>query len=212
MAIVYVLTNEAMPGLVKIGITTDSVESRIAQLSSHSGVPLRFECHYAAEVVDEGRVEKILHQLFSDHRINKNREFFKIDPEKVVIALSLTNPKEVTPGKVMVDVEEEVALEKAKARRPRLRLNAIGINPGAILSFSRDEDVKATVVEGNTVDLNGEHLSLSAAAVKVLASMGYKSLAASGSEYWMFEGELLDERRRKLEAERFDEVSTNEAT
>ena len=33
--IIYVLTNEAMPGLVKIGLTTESVESRIAQLSTH---------------------------------------------------------------------------------------------------------------------------------------------------------------------------------
>jgi hypothetical protein len=40
--IVYVLTNEAMPGLVKIGLTTDSVEARLTQLSSHTGVPLPF--------------------------------------------------------------------------------------------------------------------------------------------------------------------------
>jgi len=206
MAIVYVLTNEAMPGLVKIGFTTDSVESRIQQLSTHSGVPLRFECFYAAEIDDHVRVEKTLHQLFGDQRLNPKREFFKLDPEKVVLALSLAKPKEVTPGKVIVDVEEEVALEKAKARRPRLRLNAIGILPGAQLTFSRDEDINAKVVEGNTVELNGEQMSLSAAAHKVLSSKGYRMQTASGSEYWMFEGELLDERRRRLEAERFEEL------
>jgi hypothetical protein len=41
--VVYVLTNEAMPGLVKIGLTTDSLESRILQLSSATGVPLPFK-------------------------------------------------------------------------------------------------------------------------------------------------------------------------
>ena len=48
--IVYVLTNEAMPGLVKIGLTADTVEARLTQLSSHTGVPLAFECYFAAEV------------------------------------------------------------------------------------------------------------------------------------------------------------------
>jgi hypothetical protein len=40
--IVYVLTNEAMPGLVKIGLSTDSIEIRLTQLRSHTGVPLPF--------------------------------------------------------------------------------------------------------------------------------------------------------------------------
>lgn len=59
--IVYLLTNEAMPGIVKIGMTTDSIESRIGQLNAHSGVPLPFECFFAAEVDSCSRVEKILH-------------------------------------------------------------------------------------------------------------------------------------------------------
>lgn len=40
--IIYVLTNEAMPGLVKVGLTNDSVEARLSQLSTASGVPLSF--------------------------------------------------------------------------------------------------------------------------------------------------------------------------
>src|SRR4051812_26836417 len=74
--IVYVLTNEAMPGLVKIGLTTDSVEARLTTLSSATGVPLPFECYFAAEVGDSVRVERILHQLFAESRINPRREFF----------------------------------------------------------------------------------------------------------------------------------------
>jgi len=48
---IYILTNEAMPGLVKIGFTTgENVESRIAPLSGATGIPLPFECYFAAEV------------------------------------------------------------------------------------------------------------------------------------------------------------------
>ena len=116
--IVYLLTNEAMPGIVKIGMTTDSIESRIGQLNAHSGVPLPFECFFAAEVDSCSRVEKILHQLFSEHRINPKREFFRIDPEKVVLAISIGSFKDVTPGGVIADQEDKEALEKEKARRP----------------------------------------------------------------------------------------------
>lgn len=205
MAIVYVLTNEAMPGLVKIGMTSDSVEDRITQLSSTTGVPLRFECYYAGEVADVVKVEKILHQLFAEDRVNPKREFFRLEPERVVLALSLANPVEVTPGMVTTDAEEDAALAKAKSRRPRLKLKALGILPGAILHFSRDEDITAMVLEGNTIEFEGEQMSLSGAAVKILLRMGYMSTSASGSDYWMFDGELLDERRRRMEAERFDE-------
>lgn len=206
--IIYVLINESMPGLVKIGLTTDSVESRITQLSAHSGVPLPFECYFAAEVKDCAKLEKTLHQLFSEARVNPKREFFKIDPEKVVLAISIGEFKEITPGIAQIDVEEQAALEKVKARRPRLKLDALGINSGDILTLSRDESITATVVDDGKVNFQGEVLSLSAAALKALHGLGYSTPAASGPGYWMFDGELLDERRRNMEAKQFDEVST----
>jgi len=203
--IVYILTNEAMPGLVKIGLTSDSVESRISQLSGFTGLPLPFECYFAAEVDDAGRIEGVLQKLFSEYRVNPKREFFRIDPEKAVLAISIGNFREVTPGEPDLEPEGRVALERVKRRRPDIRLAAIGVNPGATLTFSRDPNVTATVVEDNKVSLNGETLSLSRAALKVLNAMDYKTTAASGSDYWFFDGESLDERRRRIEAEQFDE-------
>lgn len=204
--IIYILTNEAMPGLVKIGLTTgESVESRIAQLSGPSGVPLPFECYFAAQVRDCEKLEKTLHQLFSENRINPKREFFKVDPERVVLAISIGEFKEVTPGATEIDREEQGALEKVKSARPDIKLEPLGIKPGDLLTCSRNDAITAAVVEGNKVNFNGEILSLSAAALKALHSLGYTSSAASGSRYWKFEGELLDERRRRLEAEKFGE-------
>lgn len=204
--IVYVLTNEAMPGLAKIGRTTDNVESRLTALSSHTGVPLAFECFFAAEVNDGTRLERVLHQLFAEYRINPKREFFKLDPEKVVLAISIGEFKEVTPGVAQVEPEEQEALDRVKARRPRIRLDAIGIKPGDVLFFSRDESIRATVKDDGKLEYDGEILSPSAAALKALHRLGYKTPAASGSEHWMFDGELLDERRRRMEAEQFDQA------
>lgn len=205
--IVYILTNEAMPSVVKIGLTNDSVEARISQLSAHSGVPLPFECYFAAEVKDCAKLEKTLHQLFSENRINPKREFFKVDPEKVVLAISIGEFNEITPGVTDVDKEEQQALEKAKARRPRIKLDALGIKPNDILTCSRDAALFATVVDGGRVNFQGEILSLSDAALKALHSLGYRTQTANGSVYWKFNGELLDERRNRMEAEQFNEVS-----
>jgi hypothetical protein len=205
--IIYVLVNEAMPGLVKIGMTTsDDVGLRAAQISAATGVPLPFECYFAAEVKDAARTERLLHQLFSENRVNPKREFFRVEPERVILAISIGDFKDVTPGDALVpDKEEQEALDKVKARRPRIRLDALGIEPGDVLTFSRDETITAIVQPGGKVLVAGELLSLSAAALRALHAKGYRTPAASGSEYWMFEGELLDERRKRLESSQFDE-------
>lgn len=74
------------------------------------------------------------------------------------------------------------------------RLDAIGINPGDVLSFSRDQQVTATVVSDTQVDLSGEPLALSPAAVKVLHSMGGKTKNANG---WKYLHSSTDTRQRK---------------
>jgi hypothetical protein len=123
----------------------------------------------------------------------------------VVIAISIGQYHEIPlplPGEAS-DAEDQKAVESEKQRRARIDLSALGINPGAVLTFSRDESITATVQPDNKVDYKGSTCSLSAAALNALTSLGYQTKAASGSEYWMYEGETLDERRRRLEEERF---------
>ncbi len=105
--IVYILTNPAMPGLVKIGKTSlDSVQQRLSQLYS-TGVPVPFECAYAARVSYETDVEQILHKEFEPHRINPKREFFRIEPEQAKAILELSALEDVTPSvQEAVDVED----------------------------------------------------------------------------------------------------------
>jgi hypothetical protein len=82
--IVYVLTNPAMPGLTKIGMTTqEEITSRLNQLYT-TGVPVPFECVYACQVKDCDRVEAAFHLGFGNVRINPKREFFKIEPSGTV--------------------------------------------------------------------------------------------------------------------------------
>lgn len=64
MGLVYVLTNPAMPGLTKIGMTTaEDVSSRLNQLYT-TGVPVPFECAYACQVKNCVQVEAAFHLAF----------------------------------------------------------------------------------------------------------------------------------------------------
>lgn len=201
--IVYVLTNEAMPGIVKIGHTSGGVQERMRSLFSTS-LPLPFECAYAAEVVDAMLVERTLHALFSDHRVSPNREFFRLTSEKVIIALRLAPHTDVTPSTgVYESPEQKQAVERARERRGRINLRAIGVTPGAVLTFSRNENLTATVIDDSRVAFDGESMSLSGAALKALRGLGYQWRTVNGSDVWMFDGETLDERRRRIEDERF---------
>src|SRR5574343_326823 len=96
MNIIYILTNVAMPGYIKIGKTND-LDRRVKELSRHSGVPLPFEVFYAAEVADMDFVEKKLHEAFGRTRVAENREFFTETPERVVADIKLAEVRDDTP-------------------------------------------------------------------------------------------------------------------
>lgn len=61
--------------IIKIGITTGSVDKRIAQLYT-TGVPFRFRVISQWETTNYSKLEQALHCLFNRYRINKAREFF----------------------------------------------------------------------------------------------------------------------------------------
>jgi hypothetical protein len=104
--IVYVLTNEAMPGIVKIGRTSgDTVERRVAELSRATGVPLPFRVAVARRVHDAVKVEKALHVAFGRERVNPAREFFSIEPFRLIELLNAFPGTDLTP-------ETEAAAER----------------------------------------------------------------------------------------------------
>jgi PAS domain-containing protein len=194
--IIYILINEAMPGYVKIGRTTN-LEQRIRSLDTTS-VPLPFECFYACTVQDADFVERQLHDAFLDHRVRSSREFFELSPDRVVSALKLAEVENVTPYRDFVEShEDQQALNQARTRRAVFNFKMANIPIGAELTYVNDENIKAKVVDNKLIELNGEVTSLSASAQKLL---GY-TYQVQGTVYWMFEGETLDERRRRLEAE-----------
>ena len=205
VSIVYILINDSMPGLVKIGLTSTSLEQRIRELDTTS-VPLPFKCYYAAEVSNAAFVEGKLHVAFGDFRVRSSREFFRIDPFRVKAALEIAALADVTPrADVLTEPSDAEALEANAARAGRFRMSQAEVPVGATLTFARDESVRATVVDDTTIDFEGKRTSLSNAALIAIRRLGYEWKAIQGALYWVYEGETLLERRDRLEQARSEQ-------
>ena len=193
MATVYILTNQSMPGLIKIGITERKVEDRMRELYSSSAVPLPFECYFALEVKDAKLVEKKIHHGFDDYRINENREFFEIDPDKAKSILSLVEGTEVTPKTDVVDsATDQQALDKQRNKQ-RFNFASVGISAGEILEFKKDKTITAKVLDDDKIEFEGQSMSLSPAALIVIHRMGYEWTKIAGPQFWCYKGKTLYE-------------------
>lgn len=70
-----------MPGLIKIGMTTDHPQTRMLQLSSLTSVPTEFTCVWYAFSSNPSRDERELHGILKNYRLARNREFFRCTPD-----------------------------------------------------------------------------------------------------------------------------------
>ena len=157
---VYVLTNPAMPDLVKIGKTTRDVSLRLSDLYT-TGVPLPFECEYAAKVKDVDQTEKAFHLGFKKDRVNIKREFFKIDPEQAIAFLKLLEIEDMTPSvrkeADSVDIEAKASVEKFKKDRlPVVNYFEMGLEIWDVFTYELDQNIKCTLKNQSKVEYQGE--------------------------------------------------------
>lgn len=85
---VYILTNPSFKDdIVKIGLTSGTVEKRMKELHT-TGVPTPFEKYASIRTSKFEEVERFMHHSLSllseGSRVNDNREFFRIGPEKAL--------------------------------------------------------------------------------------------------------------------------------
>lgn len=118
---VYVLSNKAMPGIVKIGFTMGTVELRVAELSSATGVPTPFLIEFQVECRDPSRVEQQAHNALNQRRVNSGREYFSVSPQEAAAAIlrfagtifaqeSRFRTDRKSPEQLIVDEQERLRL------------------------------------------------------------------------------------------------------
>ncbi len=190
--IVYLLTNPAMPGLVKIGKTTrDDPKVRMSELYS-TGVPVPFECVKAVKVEDEAAIESALHTAFGPSRINSQREFFEIDAVQASVLLDQLGTEDVTPQinaeNETIDKQSRDAAKRLISRRPNLNFDEMSIPPGSILQSTNTEDT-VEVSGPKKVIFRGTEMSLTRATRDLLGL----SYSVQPTPHWRFNGELLQE-------------------
>jgi len=95
---IYILKNKAFPDLLKIGYTFRTIEERVRELSSATGIPYAFEKAHVAETFSPDKKEKIIHKHLLKYRVtdkSKKTEFFKINLEKAIHVVNMVaNPPE----------------------------------------------------------------------------------------------------------------------
>jgi hypothetical protein len=192
MRTVYILINEAMPGIIKIGWTDNSIEQRMKELDK-TGTPLPFTCYYAKRVEDPRFVESKLHEAFDEFRIRENREFFRMSPDQAKAALEIASGEDVTPKDDIVESESDRDALNRERNRNRFNFAQIGIEPGEILQFKKDTSITAKVVENDQIEFRGKITSLSPAALTIVQEMGYKWTKIAGPQFWMYKGKTLYE-------------------
>ena len=122
---VYILTNSSLPGMVKIGMTTNSPHDRAVQLST-TGVPHPFKVFGYVEVADPQGIERRIHKKLFKQRVSNKREFFKITPQSALKLLEeVTGEAEVMrrekAKRLEKEKQERIEKEKKKAHKSRMR-------------------------------------------------------------------------------------------
>jgi hypothetical protein len=194
---VYILKNEAMPGMFKIGVTgRDDLDERINELyNGKTNIPLPFDCVFACKVENYKTVERIIHNAFQDNRVNPNREFFTINPDRVIPLLRHLQMEDATESIVnkinetVSETDKDANINYTK-KRPKFNFIEMGINIGEKIEFTKDDfSAEATVISEKRVKYNDIEYTLT----KLTSELLKIDYSVRPLLYWKYKGKYLHE-------------------
>lgn len=95
MGYVYILSNQAFPGLIKIGFSRKEPSLRAGELFT-TGVPTPFQVEYFCVVENYSAVEAKVHTKLNKFRNRRDREFFKLSVRAAAQAIeSICVPEKI---------------------------------------------------------------------------------------------------------------------
>lgn len=181
---IYIMTNPALKGMVKIGYAAD-VEMRRKQLST-TALPYEYEVYATYETpgaLEDKKLHAMIDNLNPDLRVSKNREFFVMSPEDAYSLLEAIAT--ISGSKARLKKIKVSPVKKQKVRRPPVDFTKCNIPIGAELVFIEDPNIVATVVSDRKVEYNGEITSLSAITGAI------KGHSTQGPSYFTYNGKKV---------------------
>lgn len=151
MGCVYILTNEGMPDLVKIGQTSGTAEERAKQLSKETGVPFPFQVAFAQYCKQYLTLERDIHSKLADYRISK-KEFFSCPVNDAIRLLKDLYSDDLTTEIQSLESHKTKLvgeIEKAKKAEQELLLKGRSARQQTISLESEVERLKAEVANAH---------------------------------------------------------------
>lgn len=108
---VYVISNKAMHGLVKVGFSMNDPEKRAEELN-HTGSPHPYSVEYEVLIEEPYEIEQATHRLLSSR--HEGKEWFRCSAEEAVAAI-----KQVTGPRIITETYKRAEREKAEALHKR---------------------------------------------------------------------------------------------
>ncbi len=219
LGFVYILTNPSFKeDWVKIGKSSRPVDVRSKELDN-TAVPLPFEIFATLKTAKYSQVEKLIHKTIdrlTDLRIRQNREFFNVSPQMALsilrdIATTLDDAEikeynqisecEVCEG---VEVVEDEISDVSHTKRSRFKFSLAQVPIGAKLIFLPTKQ-EVNVASDDMIEFDGRLYKLSPFVGTFMPdSKRNNSGAYQGAKYFTYNGEVLSERRDKIERKASD--------
>ena len=184
---IYIFTNPALNGMVKIGFASD-VERRRKELST-TALPYDYEVYATYETdgnLEDKKLHKLIDNLNPDLRVSKSREFFIMTPEEAYELLEAIALISGTKDKLKTMVRPGETSSQT-VRRPPINFMKCGIPMGAVLVSTDDPTQSVTVVAERKVEYKNEITSLSAVAQQIKGT----KYPAQGPAYFTYNGKLV---------------------
>ena len=171
MSFIYIMTNPAYPGYVKIGATNRPVEERRVELSSQTGVMFDFEIYAtyetSSDLTTEGKgklkdtkLHHLIDKLNPNLRANQKREFYKMKPEEALVLLMAIAEIAGNTDKIVKYAEDDNN-EDEKTRRSHFSFAAARIPVESELTFTENPDIKVKILNDRQIEYEGKKTSVS---------------------------------------------------